>query len=375
MSLPVEWKYPIRCSGCGDTFPDVGFPHCCPQCGSLFELNGELIFDLQSKDNHTSGIERFRNSFPLPPNAEFVSLGEGNTPLVEVKTEGRPIYFKCENLNPTGSFKDRGTAVLVSAMKHIGINAAVEDSSGNAGASFAAYAAYAGLHARIYIPAYASGPKRRQIEAYGAEVIPVPGPRSAASQAVLEEVDRGAIYASHAYLPHGIAGMATVAYELVEQLDGVPGTIIMPVGQGSLLLGLAQGFQALLNAAVIPNLPRLIAVQSKACAPIWAEFKGMQSVTPTSTEGDTIAEGIRILNPLRAKGVIASISNTQGDVLIVEEDEIFAGWQALAQKGFYVEPTSAVVWTGMKRLWDQVQEPVVLILTGNGLKSANLRIA
>jgi threonine synthase len=369
-----NWRWPFQCGGCGRDFPQDGFPFRCPHCGSIFEFKQNQDFKPHLVEKGI-GIRRFRHCLPLPPDAECITLGEGNTPLVEDEHIGCRIYFKCEHLNPTGSFKDRGSAILVSAMKHVGIAGAVEDSSGNAGASFAAYAAHVGIHARIFIPDDASGPKRQQIEAYGAEVIPVPGPRSAASQAVMDEVDRGAIYASHAYLPHGIAGMATIAYELVEQLDRVPGTVIMPVGQGSLLLGLARGFQALLSAAVIPNLPRLIAVQSKACAPIWAEFHAIETSLTSSAEGETIAEGIRILNPLRAKGVIASIRHTQGDVVAVGEDDIVAGWEALAQNGFYVEPTSAAVWPGLMRCWDQVQEPIVLILTGHGLKSPNTSIA
>ncbi|OGO16672.1 MAG: hypothetical protein A2Z14_01020 [Chloroflexi bacterium RBG_16_48_8] len=370
-----KWQWPFRCSGCGSPFPGEGFPFRCPQCESIFEFSQDLIYDPRSVDKRGVGLSRFLTSIPFPSDAELITLGEGNTPLVETELMGRRIHFKCEHLNPTGSFKDRGTAILVSAMKHAGVTTAVEDSSGNAGASFAAYAAHAGIHARIFIPDSTSGPKRYQMEVYGAEVIPVPGPRYAATQAVLEAVDKGAIYASHAYLPHGIAGMATVAYEIVEQLGGRPGSVITPAGQGSLLLGLAQGFQALLNADEIHEKPRLIAVQSKACAPIWAEFKGVKSGLSSRSEGETIAEGIRILNPLRSEGVIASIRNSQGDVIAVAEDEILTGWKEMGRRGFYIEPTSAVVWPGMMNLWDHLQDPIVVILTATGLKSYNPRIA
>jgi threonine synthase len=367
-----EWHWPFRCSGCGRPFPDEGFPFRCPQCQSIFEFSHDMIYDPHTIDSRCGGINRFRSSFPLPPDADFITLGEGNTPLIEVELKGRQIFFKCEYLNPTGSFKDRGTAILVSALKHIGVTMAVEDSSGNAGASFAAYAARAGIHARIFIPDYASGPKRRQIEALGAEVIPIPGPRSAASQAVLEEAEKGAIYASHAYLPHGMAGMATVAFELVEQLAEGPGSIIMPVGQGSLLLGLAQGFQSLLNAGELQHLPRLIAIQSKACAPIWMEYATGEYGSSAIREEMTLAEGIRILNPLRAESVISAIRNSGGDVIAVEEDEILEGWKELGGRGLYVEPTSSVVWPGLLKLWDRLQEPIVVILTGTGLKSLDL---
>ncbi len=121
---------------------------------------------------------------------------------------------------------------------------AVEDSSGNAGASFAAYAARGGIKARVFIPESASGPKRRQIETYGAELIPVSGPRSAAAEAVEREAQAGEVYASHAYLPFGMAGIATIAYEIFEQLGRAPGTVIAPAGHASLVLGYSARFQS-----------------------------------------------------------------------------------------------------------------------------------
>lgn len=367
-----EWHWPFQCSGCGKPFPDDGFPFRCLQCQSIFEFSHDMNYDPHKVDNRCGGIGRYQSSFPLPPDADFITLGEGNTPLIEIELNGRQIFFKCEYLNPTGSFKDRGTAILVSALKYVGVTTAVEDSSGNAGASFAAYAARAGIHARVFIPDYASGPKRRQIEALGAEVIPIPGPRFAASQAVLEVAEKGAVYASHAYLPHGIAGMATVAFELVEQLAVEPGSVITPVGQGSLLLGLARGFQSLLKACEIQHLPQLVAVQSKACAPIWKEYSTGKSESSAIHEEKTLAEGIRILNPLRAESVISAIRQSEGDVIAVEEDEILEGWKELGGRGLYVEPTSSVVWPGLLKLWDRLQDPVVVILTGTGLKSLDL---
>ena len=370
MSSSNDWHWPFRCIGCGDSYPVDSVPFRCPRCHSIFDLIADLPLSSESEVRDHPGLNRYRNSLPLPPDAELVTLGEGDTPLVKSIIQGRQIYFKCEHLNPTGSFKDRGTAVLVSALKYLGVQSAVEDSSGNAGASFAAYAAHANIDARIFIPDYTSGPKRNQLGAYGAEIVPIPGPRSAATEAVLEAVDRGAIYASHAYLPHGIAGMATVAYELFRQLGEIPGSVVTPVGQGSMFLGLSLGFQALMNANQIDRLPQLVAVQATACAPIWAKYMSNMADSPSMVEGETIAEGIRILNPLRRDSVIAAIRNTEGIVVAVEEEEILSGWKALGRRGFYVEPTSAVVWPGILKTWDQLRDPVVVILTGTGLKSA-----
>ena len=183
-----------------------------------YDLEGPLPFEASLVEKGQPGIWRYRNTFGLPDDAPVISLGEGNTPLVWGKASGQEAAFKCEFLNPSGSFKDRGSATLVSFLRSRGVSEAVEDSSGNAGASFAAYAARGGIKARVFVPEAASGPKRSQIAAYGAEVVPVPGPRTNAAEAVRREAEAGAIYASHAYLPFNIPGYATLAYELVEQL-------------------------------------------------------------------------------------------------------------------------------------------------------------
>jgi threonine synthase len=304
---------------------------------------------------------------PIPPGSSLVSLGEGGTPLLPQAVDQRTVYFKCEHLNPTGSFKDRGTAVIVSALLAVGIHEAVEDSSGNAGASFAAYCARAGIRASVYVPEYAAGPKRAQIERAGAEVIVVPGPRSAASDAVRQRAARGTAYASHAHLPHGHAGMATLAFEIVDQLGRAPGALVLPVGQGTLLLGAYYGFTSLAAAGRIDTIPRLIGVQARACAPIWQAYDQGTDEPLEVDEGQTLAEGIRIARPIRSKAVLSAIRESGGRVVAIDEHQIESGRDALARKGFYVEPTSAVVWPALQAMQDE-PDPVVAVLTGSGFK-------
>jgi threonine synthase len=314
------------------------------------------------------GIWRYREMFGLPEQAPVVSLGEGQTPLVWEPDMGRKIAFKLEYLNPTGSYKDRGTALLVSTLLAWGADSAVEDSSGNAGASFAAYAARAGIAARVFVPDYASGPKRAQIAAYGAQVVRILGARSQAAEAVRRAAEQGAVYASHAYLPFGLPGYATTAYEVVEQLGEAPGTVITPVGHGSLLLAMGRGFEALRNAGVIAEVPAMVAVQARACAPIWAVFTAGAAGMSWTTEGETAAEGVRIAHPFRGDAVLAMVEATRGTILAVDEADILPGRESLAQRGYYVEPTSAIVWPALEQLLDQAREPIVVILTGSGFK-------
>jgi threonine synthase len=359
----------ICCRNCNQSFPVSSFPHRCPACAGLFGFPEGLTFSPQDIDSTLPGIWRYRAGFSLPDKAPIVTLGEGSTPLVWSDIFDKRVGFKLESLNPTGSFKDRGTAVLVSWLLAAGIGEAVEDSSGNAGASFAAYASRAGIKGKIFIPAYASGPKRTQIESYGAEVIPVPGPRSKAAEAVLNEVDQGSVYASHAYLPHGTAGVATIAYELLDDLGAAPGTVLVPVGHGSLLMGIWLGFRALLKSGAITHLPRLVGVQAAACDPLYQAYQAQQVYHTAAKESKTLAEGVAIADPYHGEQVLFAVRDTKGTFLNVAEEGIQEGQRSLASLGIYSEMTSALVWDGLRKLPPDMPEPVVCVITGHGLKN------
>jgi len=357
------------CSNCSEVYPENGTPFRCDICGGYYEIENSGTFDTDKVNIKLPGLWRYKKIFNLAENAPIVYLGEGDTPLVWANIYRKDVAFKLEYLNPTGSFKDRGTSLLVSFLKSRGVTHAIEDSSGNAGASFAAYAARAGMKAKVYIPEYASGIKRDQIEAYGAEVIPLSGPRSAATEAVLKAAEMGEIYASHAYFPIGIEGFSTAAYEIVEQMDTEPGTVITPVGQGSLLLGLARGFDRLLKAGVIRKKPSLVGVQAMVCAPLWAVYYYGEQGLGWVTEGETIAEGVRIKQPLRGDLILRSMKADDGQFIAVEEKSISFCQKQLAKLGFFVEPTSAIVWNALEQIGNELPEPIVVILTGSGLKS------
>ncbi len=359
----------IRCSNCHRPYPAQGTPYRCPTCSAFFDYPVLPPYDPASLEPSLPGLWRFRHVLGLPESAPPITIGEGNTPLISRRVAGREVAFKLEFLNPTGSYKDRGSAVLISFLRSRRVDQAVEDSSGNAGASFAAYAAAAGMKGRVFIPDYASGPKRTQIEAYGAQVVRVLGSRAKTTEAALSAVEQGEVYASHAYMPHGLAGYATLAYELFEQLGQAPGSLILPVGQGGLLLGVGRGFQSLIHAGLMERMPRLIGVQALACAPLWALAQYGPSGLGWVAEGETLAEGIRVRHPLRGDRVLEMVHLTGGEMLAVDEPEILPGRQALANLGFYVEPTSAIIWKALEQMGERLEGPVVMILTGSGLKS------
>lgn len=359
----------IHCTNCHRPYPSEGAPFRCQACGGLFDFSSPPAYDLAQVALEAPGLWRYRHMLGLPADAPVVTLGEGNTPLEWREAFGRWVAFKLEYLNPTGSFKDRGSAPLTSFLRSRGVDAAVEDSSGNAGASFAAYAAEAGIRARVFVPDYASGPKRAQIEAYGAQLQPISGPRSKASEAVLQAAETGAIYASHAYMPFGLPGYATAAYEMYEQIEGAPGAVIVPAGQGDFLLSIGRGFQALQRVGLIEHVPRLVGVQALACAPLWAVFRYGAAGLGWVTEGETLAEGVRIRHPIRGDITLQMILENDGLFVAVEEADILPGRDELARLGFNVEYTSAIVWSALAQSIKELPDPVAVVLTGAGFKS------
>lgn len=359
----------VRCVDCGALYPETGVPYRCPFCQGVYDFDGPFEFILDALEPDLPGYWQYRHAFALPENAPVVSLGEGNTPLIWQDPSSNNLGFKLESQNPSGSYKDRGTAVLTSQLLARGVHEAVEDSSGNAGASFAAYAARAGMVGRVYVPESASGPKRQQIERYGADLVRIPGPRSEAARAVLEQVDRGVPYASHAYLPFGLAGIATIAYEIYSQMNrAVPASILAPVGHGGLLLGVMRGFQALARAGLIDKEPYYVGVQAAACDPAVRAYKNGLQAMPGAPEEQTLAEGVRVKNPVRARAILEHLEHASGTMVSISEPEINEATWALGKSGFYVEPTSALALAAFKILESDLELPAVAVLTGNGLK-------
>jgi threonine synthase len=362
----------LVCTACAQSYClDTSNWRCA--CGGLFDLKDWPAFDVARRNPLERGLPRYRGLMPLDPAWEPVTLGEGNTPLLPVQWEGQPLIFKLESMAPTGSFKDRGAAALITALRGLGIKRVVEDSSGNAGASLAAYAARAGIACNIYVPSTAAGPKLAQITSYGANVVRVEGRREAVAEAAWAATTDGAYYASHVYNPYFLAGAETFAYEIWEQLGRqAPSAVVMPVGNGSLLLGIYRGFLRLDQAGLVARMPRIFGVQAAACDPIYRAFsEGRLDVAPVIS-APTMATGIAVSDPARGAQILAAVRNTEGAVVIVSEEETAQARNELARRGFYVEHTSAVAVAALPKLRDRLGppgvEPAVVPLTGHGLK-------
>ncbi len=356
------------CSNCRTIYPAGPQAWRCTKCGAHLEMETRAPFraDAIDRDDHT--LWRYRAMLPVDDGTSVVSMGEGMTPLVAAPFAGRTVHFKLEYLSPTGSFKDRGTTVLVSKLKSWGVRRAADDSSGNAGASFAAYAAYAGIAAEVYTPAYASPAKLAQIEIFGAHLNAIEGVREKATEAIEAAVAGGLVYASHAWSPLTYEGTKTVAYEVWEQLGRrAPDVFVGPVGQGSLFLGAYRGFQDLMAAGQIAKLPRMIGVQSSACPPIAEAVRQGLDRHAAIDKQPSVAEGISLAHPIRDREVLRAIRDSGGTAVAVSDEDTLAAQRDLAKHGLYVEPTSAVVGAALTTL--ALGGIVVAALSGNGLKS------
>jgi threonine synthase len=363
-------KYTIKCSVCGKvTAQLLGFK--CPSCGNPLDLQLRPDFEKSKIHRNEYSIWRYRRFFPYVKREDIITLGEGWTPLVKMSEN---IYLKLENLNPTGSFKDRGSAVLVSAINRLVIEQKgflSEDSSGNAGASMAAYAARADLRAKIYVPDTVSGPKFSQVQFYGGDVVKVPGSRSKVAEEA-QGPEPGKIYVGHILHPFFRDGIRSLSYEIAEQLRWkAPDYVFVPVSAGTLLLGVISGFRHLKESATIKSIPTIVACQTSQVSPLYHRFKNLRYEPPPVVT--SIADALVSANPPLLDLMVKNLKEAQGDAVIVEEPEIMEAFRELAQKGFFVEPSSAVAYAGYKKQLKsgeiQKEAPAVLVLTGMGLKT------
>jgi threonine synthase len=349
-------------------------------CGGAWVLDLSQPLTIEAIDKDIKSIWRYGAFFPREIKKMQGSLGAGFTPFLPCKIDGRDVQLKLDYLMPTGSFKDRGVELMMNALAAGGVEQVAEDSSGNAGASVAAYAARLGIKATIFSPTGASPMKLSQISFFGAEVKAIPGARSNASQAALEAVKEGIIYASHAYNPVYLLGQQTAAWEIWEQNEHqVPDWVVIPVGQGGNLLGYYEGFRALYIAGLVKKIPGLIAVQPERLAPIcdafeqgWEEWPGI-----LAPQKGSVAEGLAITQPVRWKHIMHAMRESRGFCVKVAEEAILPAQRLLAEQGFFVEPTSAVVVAALKEIFKSIErnQSVVISLTGSGLKSNPVNLA
>lgn len=352
------------CADCGSSYPSKGLPYQCAVCGGYYTLVN-LTYDPELKSDAPGmwTYQKMMTDFDLPVSY----LGEGKTPLVERLIAGQRFFAKLENLNPSGSFKDRNAAILTSYIRKQRVKNVVEDSSGNAGAALAFYASAFGINSRIFVPANTSGPKIRQIHNSGADVVYVPGSRGNAQKAVFAALENeNTVYASHAAVPFGMAAYATIAFEIFEQLGKLPDRIYCPIGHGSLFYGVLAGLEAIGRYLAKPR-PAMIGVQPEVCAPLVSAWNRKDF---NYNGAPSLAEGTLISDPARRAEIMKALIPGFDDLISVTEDEIARAHLGLNRGGVYVELTSAMVFAGLKLKNKSNDYLNVLVFTGNGLKSS-----
>lgn len=348
-------------------------------CGGLLDVAQawQPTPRLTSEDCATS-LWRYQSVLPIQRNPS-ISLGEGNTPTIRSLTLSG-INLKLEFLSPTLSFKDRGAVVLATLATEIGVESALVDSSGNAGLAAAAYFGRAGIPCEVMVPASTSQTKLVQIRAYGATVTVIPGTRADTSAAAIRRAESGDIfYASHVYHPYFLHGVKTYGYEIWEHNgSALPSAVIVPVGNGTMLLGCYLAFTELLAAGLADELPAIVAVQAANCAPLATAFAHRSDNSYADQAGATVAEGIAIADPPRAQQILEAVRATRGAIVTVSDDDILAARAQLAREGLFVEPTASVCFAAATtasrqngRGWERVQQllaadDVVVALCGAG---------
>ena len=367
----------LRCERCQESHPADMATIACSSC--LGPLDVDYV-DGRGAGSAPTEWAGFPISFPQHSPIAAWSLGEGNTPTVELPSMAsrlglERLYGKLELMNPSGSFKDRGAAVMMAVASEQAVAGVVEDSSGNAGASVSAYAARHSIRAHIFAPDSAPEAKLRQIRAYGADVHPIEGSRDDTTRAAVAFYrERGLVYASHAWSPYFVDGVKTFAYEVAAQLDGrAPDHLVFPVGNGGLLLGAWRGFMELRKAGRVSRVPRLHAVQATGVMPLVAEYRGDD--LGQASAGSTLAGGIAVAAPARGHQVLAALRDTGGVAVAVDDPDIARMQGVLAtSEGIFAEPTSAAAFAGLELLIRQGvigNADVTLVpVTGSGLKDA-----
>jgi threonine synthase len=375
----------LRCPQCGEgQASKIVFR--CPSCQSILEVNVEIAHltrsDLQAMfQSRDRSIWRWFDFFPVESRTSIVSLGEGSTPLIHATRLGAELniprlYLKNDTVLPTGSLKDRSNSVGISKAKELGFAIATVMSTGNAAASVAAYSAAAGMRSVVMVPVETAPSKIIQARAYGATVVVIDGDfDNEVAELYKAAVQEFGWYDCLSSNPYRDEGKKSYAYEMVDQLDGeVPDWVIHPTAGGTGIYAMWKGFQEFRSLGWIQNLPRLVASQSEAAAPITHAFmKGLVDIEPMVARA-TVAESIQVGNPVSLGWrALAALRESHGTAVPLSDEEILEAQSLIGRlAGVFAEPAAATSVAAARRLRRagtiSADDLVVCNITGHGLK-------
>ena len=359
-------KYPFstahpRCSACNEPL-DV---ECRPANTEIFTEAGTLL-------------ERFRNFLPLDQIHPELSLGEGNTPLVRSSAAATALglerlFFKNETLNPTWSFKDRGTIAGLEHAIALGYRKIGTVSTGNMAASVAAYGARSGLETFILVSSDLPREKIAPIAVYGPRLITVDGNYGDLYFRSLEAGAQNGIYFINSDVPFRIEGSKTIAFEICLQLEfSVPDYLVVPVSAGGNLRGIIKGFEEFLQAGLIDRLPCFVAAQASGCSPIADAFISGRDTVERVEKPNTIARAIGNPYPPSGNQTLRKLREHGGLAVKVSDQDILAARDLLAHEGIFGQPAAAAPLAATRQLVDsqtiKLSDRVVCLVSGAGFK-------
>jgi threonine synthase len=369
----------LQCIDCHSSYSKGEVLQKCLKCGGLLDtiINPEILRE-ESKNHFdsTRSMWKFREFLPIGAMDKIVSAGEGDTPLRKLTSSQGNVWVKDETKNPTGTFKDRGASLAVTALSQLGVKDIVLSSEGNAGCSFALYSHIAGANCRVFLPRQANPAKVQLSRKMGATVVRVEGTIADAGRRAESVAEREESYNASTFVtPYRHDGKGTIALEICEQLDWrVPDYVVYPVGGGVGLVGMWKMFSILEKIGWVTKRPRFIAVQPAGCAPVVKAYNSKRDNVEEWRNPETIAFGLRIPKPLAGKWILRCLRESHGIALTVTDKEIHASMgQALKDEGLLLEPSSAATIAALPHLYGEKMidksEEVVLIATGSGLKT------
>lgn len=379
----------LRCVICGRTYAPEDVAYTCPECGQAGTL--DVLYDVDAlraaisresiEQSREPSLWRYKPLMPIAQDAAVPPLAVGMTPLYETPRLSADLglaktWVKDDGRNPTGSLKDRASALVVARAMAEGIEVVTTASTGNAAAALAGLSASVGLPAVIFVPASAPEAKIAQLLIYGAKVMLVQGNYDNAFDLAVEASERYGWYNRNTGMnPYTLEGKKTVAYEIAEQLNWqMPDVVAVSVGDGNIISGVYKGFWDLFNLGWIDRMPRLLGVQadgSAACYQVWKTGSDPATMEPINAQ--TVADSIAADLPRDRVKAVRAVKETKGAFVSVPDDAILAGIPVLAQlTGVFAEPAAASVYAGVRAAIAEghisPDESVVLLVTGNGLK-------
>jgi threonine synthase len=371
----------VECLFCRKVWPHDPFSPFCPDCGEpLFLAPASRIGPKTIQSDKALSFEIFADFLPLAAFDPRLSLGEGKTPLVPLAGLGRrlgmpALFAKNEAQNPTGSFKDRGTALAIQKAVDIGFKKVGTVSTGNMAASTAAYGARAGLETYVLLK---EGTARSSVQAagvFGPRLVTVRGDYGQLFYESLRIGRKMGVYFMNSIDPFRIEGYKVTGFEIYLQLGRrVPHTVFVPLSSGGHLLGLMRAFEDLRRAGFVSEYPTFVGVQAEGCAPLVRAFESGREKYERLTETRTIAHAISNPAPPAGNAVLKMIKEHNGLLVSVSDDEMLRAQRRLASsEGLFCQPESAVTLAGLTKLREMnrmaADGDTVLVLTGSGLKA------